>query len=777
MSIERDERIQFHDLGTLQSVTSWIRNHEEGLAEWLKNVLRAYQANRANVDEQDRVAVLLLRDSAGNSPARIGLLDVGGATLEDVTALDVWQDPNASSRGSQSVDETTQGNGGKAYMYRMFRGMTRLMGLKERRKNCKGFDGPPDSVDRGTLGFIPSRAAGRDVPDCQWEQELRAALEPYDVRPNELPEVVRNALQARASFTIVEGVDPVDIHRGRIDAETLIERLLFHDQAVLAVQQLQVFAFHSGRLLRNGRRLELAQIRPYPGFEAERIIPVPEVLLNDDGQPLSTTRDGTRPSGRVILRTSAQNMYHAHLKLRARWKLSYRTPQMIGSKSIGELAPNSPGSYFVYGEVELAALADYVAVGRVRPEQGPLVKAIDRFVAEQIRDLAREINDLRRQEQDQGQLDEVHEENRLLDRFKNRFLEGAGLGGVGRTGTTGQVGGRGGGGPDGYEYGEEPASLEFERSAESLRVAKSVTLFPSAILEPRVKDAEGNTVRGIAIEWFSADRLVAEIRGEQLVAIGKGVTEIWARLRGFAIESRHVTVTVINADHILLTPRSIEIPLGTRKDIQAEVTDDDGGRSTDVFLEWAHDSDDPLIVRISPRGSVFGNRIGQTSVRAGAGDLTQGGVWARIPVEVKILPNERPNRPGGGFPELRVTGRDIDPETGQIRPGDPERPSLDQGVSDYDHNIWWLNLEAPEAAFYFQQRHSAPSMWRGFHAQKLVEMVGQVRMKEELAGAGREERPEVWARHKGMLDDFQAGLMAEMWQMLQPYILTGQGLE
>lgn len=777
MTIERDAQIQFHELGTLHSVTRWIRDHEVGLAEWLKNVRRAYQSDRANVDEPYRVAVLLLKDADASSPARIALLDVGGATLEDVSALNVWQDPNASSRGSQVQEETTQGNGGKAYMYRMFRGLTRLLGVNDRRRNCKGFDGPADSLERGILGFIPSNAAGRDVPGCDWEHELRLALQPYDVRPNELPPIVQQALQQRQSLTLVEGVDPIDLHRGRIDADTLIERLLFHDQAVLAVQQLQVFAFHNGRIMRGGHRLELAPIRPYPGFETERVIPIPETLPNEDGQPLSTTRDGTRPAGRLILRTSAQDMPRAFFKLRARWKMSYRTDrQMIGSKSISELAPNCPGSYFVYGEVELAALTDYVELGRVRPAAGPLVIALDHFIGEQIRELAREISDRRRQDQDQGELDEVREENRLLDQFKNRFLNSAGLGGFGGEGTQGQ-GPRPPGPTPGYKFGVEPRSIEFQRPVEVLRIARGVKLFPTAFLEPRVKDDEGLTVRAGPIEWVSGDRHVVEFVGPELIATGKGETEIWVRLQGSDLESMRIRVVVLNIDHILLTPRNLEIPQGTRQQIQAEVTDDDGHRSTDVYLEWAHDSDDPLLVRVSPKGSVFGNRVGSTSVRAGAGDPTAGGAWARIPVDVKVVPNERPNIHGGGFPELRVTDRDLDPETGQRRESDPDRPSLFQDVVDYEYNIWWLNLAAPDAAFFFQQRTANPILWRAFHAQKLVEMVGQVRMKEQLTGDGREERPEVWARHKGMSEDFQVELMAQMWQQLQPYILTGQGLE
>jgi hypothetical protein len=475
---------------------------------------------------------------------------------------------------------------------------------------------------------------------------------------------------------------------------------------------------------------------------------------------------------------SDQNMNRAHFRLRARWRMGYWAgPQNIGSKSIGELAPNSPGSYFIYGEVELGPLDEYVNTGRVRPVDGPLVNALDRFIGDHIRDLAREISERRRQEQDQGQLDEIHAENRLLDRFKNQFLSSAGIGGVGGPGAQGEGGGRRSGGNDGYEYGTEPDSIKFMNApGESLRLGRGVTVHLETVLCPRIKDAEDRTVR-LPMQWHSADRHVAEVVGELLVAQGKGETEVWASLPDRRIASPRVRVKVLNVDHVLLTPRSVEIPLGTRARIVAEVTDDEGSRATDVYLQWSHDADDQMMVRISPLGSVFGNRVGQTCVRAGAGDPGQGGVWARIPVEVRVVPNEQRNRPGGGLPQLLVTGRDMDPETGEIRPDDPDRPSLNQEVFDVDHNIWWLNLGAPDAAFCAQQRSEYPQVWRAFHAQKLVEMVGQVRMREEITGEGREERPEVWARHKAMIEDFQVELMAQMWQALQPYVLTGQGLE
>ena len=59
----------------------------------------------------------------------------------------------------------------------------------------------------------------------------------------------------------------------------------------------------------------------------------------------------------------------------------------------------TPGSYHVFGTVELAALEpDYVSHGRVRPNDGPLMDALDEFLADEIRKLARQIAERNRQE-------------------------------------------------------------------------------------------------------------------------------------------------------------------------------------------------------------------------------------------------------------------------------------------------------------------------------------------------------------------------------------------
>jgi hypothetical protein len=682
-------------------------------------------------------------------------------------------DPNASSRGSGLPEEQTQGNGAKAYMFKLFTGVSSILGVRDRKLNCKGFDGPSDTVERGTPGFIPNAASARDLPNVSWETEVQRALENYDIKLQELPKDLQTALGEREAFTIVEGVAPTDTYKGRIDVQDLVEKILRHDQATLAVQQFRLYAAHNRQLLNGGKPLELEQIRPYPGFEVPTALEIPQQLPDDNGKIQSTTLGETRPKGRLVLYTSAENMPNAHKKLKPSWKVTYRTEhQMVGSKSVGELVPAIPGSYFIYATVELSALEpDYVELGRVRPGSGPLMQSLDRFVAEKIRELAKQISDRRRQEQDQEALDEVHDQNKLLNDFKNQFLPNGDYG-------------RGGGGwppppppPPPPEFGVVPEVVELAWDVnETFRIGKGVTLNLATMLRPQIRDAMGRIVPKLQLEWCAGDRHVVTFeRGSQVKAMGRGKTEIWARVKDTAVESPKVRIEVWNVDHVLLTPRSLEIQVGKKQQIIAEVTSDDGQRNTNVFLNWKHDADDQLIVRIHPSGWVTGNRVGKTSITAGAGDPSAGGVWARIWAEVTVIPNKDELERGGGFPQLFLTGRDYDPATGEQRQSNPDQPALWQEVTDQQYNIWWLNLGAPEAAFLFNQRGDHPELWRAFHAQKVFEMVVQVHMKEEFTRKG-DELKDLWVNHKAALERYQIQFGEAMWQKLKIYVQSGTGL-
>lgn len=484
------------------------------------------------------------------------------------------------------------------------------------------------------------------------------------------------------------------------------------------------------------------------------------------------TEGGTKQKGRLMLHTSLENMPNAYKNLRPRWQVIYRTRhQMIGSKPVSELAPATAGAAFIYGSVELPALEPaYVEHGRRRPKDGPLVEALDRFIAEKIRLLAHEINARRRKELDDKALDQVQQENKKLDEFKNRFLPSFGEGGGG----DGEGKGPGRGrtirvGPRPVTWGTEPEILDYEVPEHGLNLGKGVAVGARAILNPSVRDRKGRPVRGAVVEWLTSNADVAGFaKGDTLTAHAKGACEVWARIKGSKIEGPHIPTRVWAVDHVLLTPRTLTIPLGRKEQITAEVTDVEGNRSTEVLLEWLHDAEDQLVVRIDRAGVVTGNRLGRTAITAGAG-----GVWARTPIEVTVIANTEQQGQASGFPQLLVTGRNEDPATGQIREGDPDQPALWQEPSDYVHNVWWLNLQSPEAAYVFQQRGAQPALWRTFHAEKVIEMVVQVWMTEEFSRKGENQRPEFWASHLAAMDRHRVRIVGQMWKVLESYVANG----
>jgi hypothetical protein len=537
-------------------------------------------------------------------------------------------------------------------------------------------------------------------------------------------------------------------------------------------------------LIESGHPLALEPIPPFPGFEKPLVVAIPEELPDGNGRVQSTTQHGAKAQGRLTLHTSQDNMQRRYKELQPRWKISYRAGMnMIGSKSVAELVPNTPGNQFVYGTVELEALEpDYVALGRVRPNDGPLEQAIDLFVADQISALAKEISDRRRQDLDETQLDEVEKENRKLDEFKNRFLPDA-FSTAGDGPTLGEGGGPGPVDPPPPpppppEYDDKIVDIEVAWPKDRvLRIGQGVSLRLAALIRPRAVGPTGKTVPRVHFKWSTSDRHVIEFgNDDSVLARGKGRASIQISVPGHT-SSVDIPVEVWQVDHVLLTPRTLEIPLGTRKQIVAEVTNDEGMRATDVFLYWSHDADDQLIVRINPTGWVTGNRVGQTTISAGAGDSSAGGIWARIRAQVEVVPNEREIERGTGFPRLLLTGRDRDPETGQIRDGDPEQPALWQEVSDFRNNVWWLNLENPAALFHFSQRAERTEVWRSYHAQKVVDMVQQVHMAAEYTQLETGELPDLWAGHKAAMERIEAQIAQTMWDGLKQYVVSGEGLD
>src|SRR5262249_27670595 len=150
------------------------------------------------------------------------------------------------------------------------------------------------------------------------------------------------------------------------------------------------------------------------------------------------------------------------------------------------------------------------------------------------------------QKLDERALDQVHEENRKLNEFKNRFLPSHGEG-------NGAAGGEGEGprsrGGGGYtDWGEVPDAIEHFTPGEGICIGTGVTVPLRSFLEVSVRDARGRPVHA-ALEWISSDSHVAAIsQSGELEAREKGTCEIEIKVKGTGIQAGPIRVDVWNVD-------------------------------------------------------------------------------------------------------------------------------------------------------------------------------------------------------------------------------------
>ncbi len=766
LKIEKDE-IEFHQLGVLTSVTKWINTHERGFPEWIKNVRSAY--NRLNLPEKHKVAVLLFKDKDERGPAKLGLLDVGGATSEDIKRWSVWQDPEASSRGQEKQEET-QGNGGKAYMYRLFKGPAYIIGIKNDIRNCKGFSGECGSLDRGNPGFIPNKKEGKNCKISEWDYKLLSELQNFNANIANLPTEVRNTIYDRKSFTIVCGSNPVEWENK--DINSFLKRIIKQSQSTLAIEQVKFYVIHNGKLLWRGKPLKLEDITPHPKFKEPIIYDIPKTLLTRDGNQVNTTKSpsGIHAPGRIILYTSKENMEASHVVLKPRWAVTYKTRyEIVGQKTMPEII-SAPGTHFIYASVELDALSpNYVNLGRKIPNEGPLIDAVDKFLSEKIRELAKQINEFNKEELDKSFLDDIQKENIYLNDLKNEFLPKGGALEVVDTNGEG-TGSKKQKTHKSVQWGEKTYKIETQVYAFKIGVRVSVNL--KTLLKPSAKDSSGNPILSPNWEWKSDNNNIIEIdNAGNCKAKLKGTCNIWVSLAKSSVISAPIEVEVWDIKEIILSPRNLEISTGHIKMITAQVTNDEGERSDDVILKWRHDSEDQKLIKISPKGYIFGNTIGKTNVYA------ETIISCTNPCEVEIIKSKNVEGKGSGFPQLLLTDKDIDPFTGQSKEGDPEASVLWQEPIDVKNNIWWLNLQSKDAAFTYNYREKDKRLWRLFHSKILVEMMIQVHMQEEYYK--KEQKEGLWSDYKNVYDRKYVELSQAMWvrEKLGKYVEYGIGDE
>jgi len=80
-------------------------------------------------------------------------------------------------------------------------------------------------------------------------------------------------------------------------------------------------------------------------------------------------------------------------------------------------------------------------------------------------------------------------------------------------------------------------------------------------------------------------------------------------------------------------------------------------------------------------------------------------------------------RKAGRFPEIRISGYDGDPETGEVFTLHPRQPVVYQRAHDVEKNLWWINAQRPLAERILQSEGAKSRRWRDYVFSRFVEVI------------------------------------------------------
>jgi virulence-associated protein VagC len=702
IAFEQDDKVEVHQEGAIKLICNPYNSHEAGLPEWIKNSSDMYA--RTNAEASHAVIAVLLKDGKAGAPAMVACLDFGGMTTADIeTKFRNWADPHASGSGDV---EGGHGNGGKCYMTQLFSSQAYIHTVKGGRGNRYGFKG--GSV---TPGYFPSKAEGRGYLVADPAVELNEALAPFGLTVTDLPKSAIEAFQASESFTMVNGVGAKHLSKNRIPAAKWVDALTGHQQMIRSIQRNQVFVLHNGKQLAAASPLKLPDIKPIPGAETPRTIPVPvELVDHDSGENVPT--GAIEGVSQLVLRTSDVSMRWGPKKARHTINGWTHSQSSTGYWEVPNLAK---GTYSdkIYGDIYLDALADYRQNDRRHHSVSPLTRALQAWITEQIEAYASEFVKLDKLQATEEEKTELSRINEQLNNWKNEFLQqqfgGAGINGTGGTGETTVRKPL----PKG-EVASVRLTLQHPFAGQGVSFRPTVEFFNSA----------GQRVRAVPHDWISSDWAIATVDAElnTITTHNPGQVEITVVCKDSGVSSNTAKLEVLDIGGIALSPSEIQVHAGSRTPVLATVLAKDGRSLEGVFLIWSED--DSSIAQVGASGMVFGLNLGVTVITAGDSIC-----MAAEPAKVTVVEAKEKDKTGGGFPQILLSEIDIDP-LGEVPPAfSPADPPVLQRPQDFDHNIWWINMASPLARRYLDTAKGGGSHsteWRVYHLERYIEVMVKI---------------------------------------------------
>lgn len=403
-------------------------DHAKGIAELLKNSVDAYTLEDVPDAKQQIIVLFYLQKKSLKS---ISVLDFVGMTKKKIDeAYKRWFDPSASKVDAEAIKKEKQtlgghGNGGKFYLREMFK-YSKIVSYRNGKLNVFGFD------ENRQFGFDPDYT---DV-HCSVDEAIEISeLFKYPNIFNYLKEIIHK----KKKFSIVIGENPKPA-QGTNNIELLFNKLVSHPQARRIIQWKKVY--YSTNYQSKPIHFTAPKLIAKKNFENPFQFTCPERLIFD-GEEIIMYKNISHQI-KLTLKTSEEPL--KGLKYRG-----WNSIDFLGE--VGVLANyeiHELGNYFktflysdfIYGECScpIMQIEDYVRNDRSKFTEGPKKDALLEWVRSCVEEVCIKMEEQARKEHKHLNLKQTSELNKLLNQWKNRFLQKTlkeKLGGMGILGVEG----------------------------------------------------------------------------------------------------------------------------------------------------------------------------------------------------------------------------------------------------------------------------------------------------------------------------------------------------
>lgn len=405
-------------------------DHAKGVAELLKNSIDAYSIDEIKDDDQEVYILFLLHKENIKS---IMVLDFVGMTRKKIDeAYKVWFDPSASKLDADAIKKEKltlggHGNGGKFYLRQMFNS-SKIITYIDGRLNVFGFN------ENKQYGFYEGY---KDVRKTLEEAITVTGLEENFPVIDQLKEIIKN----RKRFSLIIGEGPKSIQQTN-KIKPLIEKLISHPQARRLIQRKKIY--YATNSLSKAQQLIVPRLTPRQNFEKPFEFDCPQ-KISYEGEEVLMFKQQTQ---RISLKLNTSDEPLKGIKYKGLNSIDFLGEVgVLANYEIHELGNYFKSfiySDFIYGECFCPSMQDenedYVRNDRSKFTDGPKKEALLKWVLECVENVCVKMDEQLKKEKHFQNLSQASELNKLLNKWKNRFLQKLlkeKLGGIGDFGIEG----------------------------------------------------------------------------------------------------------------------------------------------------------------------------------------------------------------------------------------------------------------------------------------------------------------------------------------------------